>query len=151
MSDGTTILLVLAGLVVLAMVVVAVILLVKMVKARKLLNEAGIPVQNKFLFWGAVAYLISPVDLLPDPVLLDDIGIMLIALRSLYAAAEKAGLGRHPDRHQDRHPDRHQNRHPDRRQDSRPERRPDGYADPYPDPYPRRPGEPKLIQGKVVK
>jgi uncharacterized membrane protein YkvA (DUF1232 family) len=94
MSDGTTILLVLLGLVVLAMVVVAVILLVKMVKARKLLNDAGIPVENKLLFWGAVVYLVSPVDLLPDPVLLDDIGVMLITLRSLYAAAEKAGLTR---------------------------------------------------------
>ncbi len=94
MSDGTVVLLVLAGLAVVAMVVFAVILLVKMVKARKLLTEAGIPAENKFLFWGAVAYLVSPVDLLPDPVLLDDIGVMLIALRSLYAAAEKAGVGR---------------------------------------------------------
>ncbi|MFJ6697275.1 DUF1232 domain-containing protein [Streptomyces sp. NPDC091272] len=102
MSDGTVVLLVLAGLAVVAMVVVAVMLLVKMVKARKLLNEAGIPVENKFLFWGAVVYLLSPVDLLPDPLLLDDIGVMLIALRSLYAAAEKAGVtrgrGREPDR-----------------------------------------------------
>jgi uncharacterized membrane protein YkvA (DUF1232 family) len=92
------VLLVLAGLAVVAMVVVAVILLVKMVKARKLLNEAGIPVENKFLFWGAVVYLVSPVDLMPDPILLDDIGVMLIGLRSLYAAAEKAGLGREPGR-----------------------------------------------------
>ncbi|MGW7417941.1 DUF1232 domain-containing protein [Streptomyces sp. NPDC054863] len=94
MSDGTVVLLVLAGIVVVAMVVVAVMLLVKMVKARKLLNEAGIPAGNKVLFWGAVVYLVSPLDLLPDPVLLDDIGVMLIALRSLYAAAEKAGVAR---------------------------------------------------------
>ncbi|WP_433547084.1 YkvA family protein [Streptomyces sp. CA-294286] len=97
MSDGTIVLLVVAGLAVLAMFVGAVILLVKMVKARKLLTDAGVPVENKFLFWGAVAYLVSPVDLLPDPILLDDIGVMMIALRSLYAAADKAGITRRHD------------------------------------------------------
>lgn len=32
-------------------------------------------------------YTVSPVDLIPDPVYLDDIGILLLALRSLHAAA----------------------------------------------------------------
>lgn len=32
-------------------------------------------------------YTISPLDLIPDPVYLDDIGILLLALRSLHAAA----------------------------------------------------------------
>jgi uncharacterized membrane protein YkvA (DUF1232 family) len=92
MSDGMTVLLVVVGVLALATVVGAAVVLVKMVKARKLLTDAGIPVGNKFVFWGAVLYLVSPVDLIPDPVYLDDIGIMLLALQSLQAAAEKAGL-----------------------------------------------------------
>ncbi|KPC76783.1 membrane protein, partial [Streptomyces sp. NRRL WC-3753] len=43
---------------------------------------------------GALLYVLSPVDLLPDPVLLDDIGVLLLALRSLHAAAEAAGVGK---------------------------------------------------------
>lgn len=32
-------------------------------------------------------YTVSPVDLIPDPVYLDDIGLLMLALRSLHAAA----------------------------------------------------------------
>jgi uncharacterized membrane protein YkvA (DUF1232 family) len=43
-------------------------------------------------FWAAVVYLVCPVDLLPDPILIDDIGFLLLALRSLDKAALRAGL-----------------------------------------------------------
>ncbi|GAA0497974.1 YkvA family protein [Streptomyces olivaceiscleroticus] len=92
MSTEAWIVVVVAGVLVLATLVLAVRLLVRLVKARGLLREAGIPVQNKAVFWGAVLYLVSPVDLLPDPVYLDDIGILLLALRSLHTAAASAGL-----------------------------------------------------------
>ncbi|WP_425276162.1 DUF1232 domain-containing protein [Streptomyces murinus] len=42
------------------------------------------------MFWGAVAYLLLPTDLLPDPIYLDDIGVLLLALRSLRAARPQA-------------------------------------------------------------
>ncbi|MFI1395818.1 YkvA family protein [Streptomyces sp. NPDC020681] len=70
----------------------AVALLVRLVRARRRLRDAGIPVENKVAFWGALIYLASPVDLLPDPVLLDDIGVLLLALRSLHSAAARAGV-----------------------------------------------------------
>ncbi|MFI8993718.1 YkvA family protein [Streptomyces sp. NPDC053542] len=92
MSTEAWIVVVVAGVLVLATVVLAVRLLVRLVRARGLLRDAGVPVQNKAVFWGAVLYLVSPVDLLPDPVYLDDIGILLLALRSLHAAAASAGL-----------------------------------------------------------
>ncbi|MFC4612589.1 YkvA family protein [Streptomyces maoxianensis] len=75
-------------------VVLAGVLLVKVVRARRLLRDAGIPMENKMAFWGALIYLASPVDLLPDPVFLDDIGFLLLALRSLQTAADSAGLAR---------------------------------------------------------
>ncbi|GGV30027.1 hypothetical protein GCM10010495_52960 [Kitasatospora herbaricolor] len=84
--------LVAAGVVIAATLAVAVTLLVKLVRARRLLGASGIPMSSKVLFWASLVYLVSPVDLLPDPVLLDDIGFLLVALRSLHKAAERAGV-----------------------------------------------------------
>ncbi|WP_340558372.1 YkvA family protein [Streptomyces sp. GSL17-111] len=67
-------------------------LLVQLVRARRRLREAGMPTENKVVFWAAVLYVLSPVDLMPDPVLIDDIGVLLLALKSLHSAAETAGL-----------------------------------------------------------
>ena len=92
MSDGMWTVLGIAGVLVLATGVAVAVLLVRLVRARRMLTDAGIPLSNKLTFWGAIAYVISPVDLLPDPILLDDIGVLLLALRSLYGAAEAAGL-----------------------------------------------------------
>ncbi|NEB78388.1 DUF1232 domain-containing protein [Streptomyces sp. SID14478] len=78
---------VLAAVAALVMLVAAVVLLVRVFKARRLLLDAGIPLRSKALFWVAVVYTISPVDLLPDPIYLDDIGILLLALQSLHSAA----------------------------------------------------------------
>ncbi|MGW4650225.1 DUF1232 domain-containing protein [Kitasatospora sp. NPDC004289] len=87
----------LAGALVVACMVVAAVLLVKLVQARKVLTASGIPMSNKVLFWGSIAYLVSPVDLLPDPILLDDIGLLLLALRSLHQAALRPGPHSPPD------------------------------------------------------
>ncbi|WP_405442584.1 YkvA family protein [Streptomyces avidinii] len=67
--------------------IAAAVLLVRVFAARRLLLDSGIPLRDKALFWVAVAYTVSPVDLIPDPVYLDDIGVLLLALRSLHAAA----------------------------------------------------------------
>lgn len=83
----TTAWLTIAAIAALATLVVAAVLLVRVVRARKLLQDAGIPLQSKALFWTAVIYTVSPIDLMPDPVYLDDIGLLLLALRSLHAAA----------------------------------------------------------------
>ncbi|MFE6042016.1 YkvA family protein [Streptomyces sp. NPDC056452] len=85
--------LVLGGLLALLAAGVAVVLLVRVFRARKLLLDAGVPLRSKALMWAAVIYTVSPVDLLPDPVYLDDIGFLLLALRSLHTAAHAAGLG----------------------------------------------------------
>ncbi|MGC4948643.1 YkvA family protein [Streptomyces sp. DT224] len=82
----------------LLMLAAAGVLLVRVLKARKLLAEAGVPLHNKALVWAAVLYTVSPVDLLPDPVYLDDIGFLLLALRSLHAAARAAGVGGRQER-----------------------------------------------------
>ncbi|MEU5286320.1 YkvA family protein [Streptomyces sp. NPDC020755] len=90
--DTTTVWLVLGAVAVLIMLASAIVLLVRVFKARKLLVDAGIPQRSKALVWAAVIYTVSPVDLLPDPVYLDDIGFLLVALRSLHSAASAAGV-----------------------------------------------------------
>ncbi|MFD9307949.1 YkvA family protein [Streptomyces sp. NPDC060048] len=85
--DTTTLWLVVAAVVATGLAITAAVLLVRVFAARRLLRGAGIPLRDKALFWAAVAYTVSPVDLIPDPVYLDDIGILLLALRSLHAAA----------------------------------------------------------------
>ncbi|MYW80235.1 Protein of unknown function [Streptomyces sp. LaPpAH-199] len=88
----STVWLVVAAVAVLIMLALAVVLLVRVFRARKLLVDAGIPLRDKALVWAAVIYTVSPIDLLPDPVYLDDIGFLLVALRSLHAAAAAAGV-----------------------------------------------------------
>ncbi|NEC41385.1 YkvA family protein [Streptomyces sp. SID8016] len=88
----STVWLVVAAVVVLIMLALAVVLLVRVFRARKLLVDAGIPLRDKALVWAALIYTVSPIDLLPDPVYLDDIGFLLVALRSLHAAAAAAGV-----------------------------------------------------------
>ncbi|WP_327121454.1 YkvA family protein [Streptomyces sp. NBC_01341] len=90
----TSVWFVVGALVLLLMAGIAAVLLVRVIRARKLLVDAGIPLRNKALVWAAVIYTVSPVDLLPDPVYLDDIGFLLLALRSLHAASHAVGAGR---------------------------------------------------------
>ncbi|MFJ2111817.1 MULTISPECIES: YkvA family protein [unclassified Streptomyces] len=66
---------------------VAITLTVRLVRTRKALSEAGLPVTKRWVFWAALAYLVFPVDVLPDPVFIDDIGVLLLALRSMRSSA----------------------------------------------------------------
>ncbi|WBO62153.1 DUF1232 domain-containing protein [Streptomyces camelliae] len=84
--NTTATLLVIGAVVASALLAVAAVLLVRLVRARNALRRAGLPTGPRWVFWGAVAYLLLPADLLPDPVYLDDIGVLLLALRSLRAA-----------------------------------------------------------------
>ncbi|MGW5860909.1 YkvA family protein [Streptomyces sp. NPDC055239] len=92
MSTEFTVLLVAGAVLVAATLAVAIALLVRLVRARRDLRRAGLPVERQWVFWAAIAYLVLPADLLPDPVFLDDIGVLLLALRSMKAA--NSGVGR---------------------------------------------------------
>ncbi|MEW2497153.1 DUF1232 domain-containing protein [Streptomyces nodosus] len=65
---------------------VALVLLLRLVRTRRALRRAGLPTGPRWIFWGAVLYLLLPTDLLPDPVYLDDIGVLLLALRTMRSA-----------------------------------------------------------------
>jgi uncharacterized membrane protein YkvA (DUF1232 family) len=49
-------------------------LMFKLVATKRALNQLG--AGGKFAFWGALAYLIFPIDILPDPIYLDDMAVV---------------------------------------------------------------------------
>ena len=49
-------------------------LMFKLVVTKRALNQLG--ASGKFAFWSALAYLIFPIDILPDPIYLDDMAVV---------------------------------------------------------------------------
>ncbi|MFE5678784.1 YkvA family protein [Streptomyces erythrochromogenes] len=99
MSGLPTLVLIVLAVAVLAMLTVAIVLAVKLVKISKLLRSEEMPLSNKVAFWASIVYTVSPVDLIPDPVYLDDIGILILAIKLIENTARKLGLldGSHTD------------------------------------------------------
>ncbi|NEA66176.1 YkvA family protein [Streptomyces sp. SID12488] len=91
--DSTTTVIVIVAVLAAAALAVAGTLMVRLVRTRRDLRRAGLPTGSRWVFWGAVAYLVLPTDLVPDPVYLDDIGVLLLALRSMRNQAREFGLG----------------------------------------------------------
>lgn len=81
--DTTTAVFAVAALLAAVVLAMAVGLLVRLVRTRRDLRRAGLPSGPRWVFWGAVLYFVLPTDLVPDPVYLDDIGVLLLALRSV--------------------------------------------------------------------
>ncbi|SCG62583.1 Protein of unknown function [Micromonospora halophytica] len=71
-------LVVIGGVLALATLVGAVLLAVRVVRARRMLGTLG--VGGKVAFYGALIYTVFPVDVLPDPIYLDDVGVLAGAL-----------------------------------------------------------------------
>ncbi|WP_369176112.1 DUF1232 domain-containing protein [Streptomyces mutabilis] len=80
--DTTTVVIIAAVTLAVAVLAAAVAVLVRLVRTRRDLRRAGLPTGPRWVFWGAVLYLVLPADLVPDPVYLDDVGVLLLALRS---------------------------------------------------------------------
>ena len=59
---------------------VAVFLVVNLIRKHREVNRPDTPLPVKFGYYASIIYAILPVDLLPDPLLIDDIGVLLGAL-----------------------------------------------------------------------
>jgi len=81
-------LLAVGALVLVGLLVLAIVLGVRVYRTGKYLQSLG--AGGKFAFWGALIYTISPIDLLPDPIYLDDVGVLGVALFYLTRLAAKA-------------------------------------------------------------
>ena len=69
---------ILIGVVAVATLIGAVLLAIRVIRTRRLLGTLG--VSGKVAFYGALVYTVLPVDLLPDPIYLDDMGVLAVAL-----------------------------------------------------------------------
>jgi hypothetical protein len=76
--EAWTALIVLGVIVAVATLIGALVLAVRVWRTRKLLGELG--AGGKVAFYGALLYTIFPVDVLPDPIYLDDMGLLAGAL-----------------------------------------------------------------------
>jgi hypothetical protein len=92
-SLGPTLLIVLA-VVCVVLLGVAVVLLVKLVRMFSIVRSDEMPLQGKLTFWGALIYTVFPVDVLLDPVYLDDVGVLAGALAYLTHLASTRGITR---------------------------------------------------------
>ena len=68
----------------------------RLIVTRRALGELG--VNEKVAFYGALAYTILPVDLLPDPIYLDDIGVLAAAVFYLTKSLRERRGQQPPDR-----------------------------------------------------
>ncbi len=71
---------VVAVIAVVAMVVVAGFFVLRLLAKFRVVHSDLMPLGGKLAFWAALAYTLLPIDLLPDPLLLDDIGALAMAL-----------------------------------------------------------------------
>ncbi|BCB90234.1 YkvA family protein [Phytohabitans suffuscus] len=69
---------VLGVIVAVATLIGAIVLALRVWRTRKLLGELG--AGGKVAFYGALLYTVLPVDVLPDPIYLDDMGLLAGAL-----------------------------------------------------------------------
>lgn len=76
--EAWTLVIVLGAIVAVATLIGALVLAFRVWRTRKLLGELG--AGGKVAFYGALIYTILPVDVLPDPIYLDDMGLLAGAL-----------------------------------------------------------------------
>jgi uncharacterized membrane protein YkvA (DUF1232 family) len=68
----------------------------RLIVTRRALGELGF--NEKFAYYGALAYMIFPVDVLPDPIFLDDVGVLAAALFYLTKSLQERKGIKAPDR-----------------------------------------------------
>ncbi|MFG3703474.1 DUF1232 domain-containing protein [Micromonospora sp. NPDC047670] len=82
------------GVVALATLVGAVLLAVRVIRTRRMLGTLG--VNGKVAFYGALLYTVLPIDLLPDPIYLDDMAVLTGALIYLGRLVQRRRAGNPP-------------------------------------------------------
>jgi hypothetical protein len=96
LSLGWIAIIVVCVVLVVAMLVGAIILAIRLVRVRRLLTDLG--AGGKIAFYGALIYTIFPIDLLPDPIYLDDMGVLTGALIYLTKLANQRRAAQWPMR-----------------------------------------------------
>jgi uncharacterized membrane protein YkvA (DUF1232 family) len=94
MDASTFVLVGLAVLVVvlIAVLVVAIVFFTRLVRLYAVVRDPRMPTSGKVAFWVAAIYAVFPIDVLPDPVYLDDAGVLAFAVAFVTNLARKHGI-----------------------------------------------------------
>jgi uncharacterized membrane protein YkvA (DUF1232 family) len=93
--DSTLLVVLLVFLGISALVTLAVVIWF-IVRLRRLSGQVHsdlMPLQGKIAYWTAIVYTIFPVDLLPDPIYLDDIGVVAGTIAYLHTLIRRHRIG----------------------------------------------------------
>jgi uncharacterized membrane protein YkvA (DUF1232 family) len=85
---------VLALILIVVSAVVVLVLAITMIRRHRKVHQPGVPVSAKVSYYGSIAYAVLPVDLLPDPILVDDIGVLATALVYVGSVLKRVGRKR---------------------------------------------------------
>ncbi|MFG2044372.1 DUF1232 domain-containing protein [Dactylosporangium sp. NPDC048998] len=103
---------VIGALLLIAVMVLAIVLAIRVWKTGKYLQSMGLG--GKWVLWGAIIYTVCPIDLLPDPIYIDDVGVLGGALIYLSRLAAKARQNQQQQLRQAPLPPQQQRRPPQR-------------------------------------
>ena len=94
MDSSALLLVVLVAVVLLltALLAVAVVLFVRLVRLYAAVRDPRMPTSGKVAFWVAAVYAVFPIDVLPDPVYLDDAGVLAFAVGFVTNLARRHGI-----------------------------------------------------------
>jgi uncharacterized membrane protein YkvA (DUF1232 family) len=78
--------------VLIAVLVVAIVFFTRLVRLYAVVRDPRMPTSGKVAFWVAAIYAVFPIDVLPDPVYLDDAGVLAFAVAFVTNLARKHGI-----------------------------------------------------------
>ncbi|MEO5874913.1 MAG: hypothetical protein ABIS86_08645 [Streptosporangiaceae bacterium] len=93
MSDQTLVIVVLASVAVAITLYFVVRALRRLFRLRKVALGPEAPTTAKAAYWLAWIYTLSPIDVLPDPILIDDVGVVLAAIATIERVTRKQRTG----------------------------------------------------------
>ncbi len=78
--------------IVLAILAVGAFFLFRFIRTFRFVQSKLMPLGGKAAFWGTTAYLLLPFDLLPEPLVLDDIVLMAATTSYIMGLAKSRGI-----------------------------------------------------------
>ena len=92
LDEWSTPLVVVAIVLLVVMVAAAAYYLVRLLRMFRVVHNRLMPLGGKVAFWATLLYLVSPIDVLPDPMLIDDVALLAGAVTYITRLARGRGL-----------------------------------------------------------
>ncbi len=92
-DDASTLVVIALIVAILVMIAAAAYFIIRLLRSFRLVRNELMPLGGKVAFWAALAYLVLPIDALPDPLLIDDIAVVAAAVTYIGRLARRVGIG----------------------------------------------------------